>query len=843
MILTVLAASCTREQLAGPQKGVGNDTVIDLRVRSSEPVTKAFPDGEDLYNENVVYTLDYFIFNVNPVENPTTAALAHGRFAYEKAVTPVDEASSKAAGQIVDLKNVFDKDNNTGYVYVIANLPDKSMSPNNYFEFKDGDLQQVVGTATTKLNPDYTTLQAVEVAASFNTLTNGKFTAQKSFVMTGIKDFALTGTGPDEVTVDLSRIVSKLTLDMNVIKYLAQYTSDASAQSFYQNSWFPNVDKIQVYLNYANPEGLINGSYKGRTYQIGSYFSYNRNAFIPTIDPAGIYTEKQLSFDEEGNVIYEDGKPVYVDGTSYPAFSVTGSPFYSYPTTWHYSEATAPFLKIIIPWVSYKITDKDYENPTDETVRNKLIAAAAGFPENLIVDGKTVGERDVEHTSASEMTERGGHEYYYKISIPASLPDDPEMNAMQANYWYKLILNIAILGSDADDLPVELAGDYYIVDWSAPAESLGGELSAGRYLKVGSKTYEMFGNELEIPVKSSHTLTVTGVSNTYNIYTGNNPTGSLIQHATNVSGNNFTLTASGRDKVILKHTIASTLSTLEARDISPITYTFTIKHSDSDAYKETITVIQYPPIYARTVVTQNGNTVYLNGTGYLDDSATRVNNKQNQSLGNIGDSLNGTSPSKTIITIKTLANLNTTDYVNLGVGIPVIGDPRTSLAEAYPVNPLNRNQKWEPNHLDMPTNYKYAATNKSNVIAPEIMLASGYGGCSGNGTKVDWAHNVERCATYQEDGYPAGRWRLPTEAEVLFIAYIAKERKLIADPFFNTSHYYANSGRNYYNRGFDNGTTTNYSSRCVYDLWYWGDDKLDNPTGWGGYKTDFIHNN
>ena len=26
-----------------------------------------------------------------------------------------------------------------------------------------------------------------------------------------------------------------------------------------------------------------------------------------------------------------------------------------------------------------------------------------------------------------------------------------------------------------------------------------------------------------------------------------------------------------------------------------------------------------------------------------------------------------------------------------------------------------------------------------------------------------------RCASYQEDGYPAGRWRLPTKAEFQFI--------------------------------------------------------------------------
>ena len=35
---------------------------------------------------------------------------------------------------------------------------------------------------------------------------------------------------------------------------------------------------------------------------------------------------------------------------------------------------------------------------------------------------------------------------------------------------------------------------------------------------------------------------------------------------------------------------------------------------------------------------------------------------------------------------------------------------------------------------------------------------------------MSFAQAEKRCAAYQENGYPAGRWRVPTEAEIWFMA-------------------------------------------------------------------------
>jgi hypothetical protein len=85
---------------------------------------------------------------------------------------------------------------------------------------------------------------------------------------------------------------------------------------------------------------------------------------------------------------------------------------------------------------------------------------------------------------------------------------------------------------------------------------------------------------------------------------------------------------------------------------------------------------------------------------------------------------------------------------------------------------------------------------------------------------------VHRAATYQEAGYPAGRWRLPTEAEIAFIMDRQTDG-VIPTLFARTSgsYYWAASGRYYdaKNNTFETATSsTTASCRFVYDTWYWG---------------------
>ena len=99
-----------------------------------------------------------------------------------------------------------------------------------------------------------------------------------------------------------------------------------------------------------------------------------------------------------------------------------------------------------------------------------------------------------------------------------------------------------------------------------------------------------------------------------------------------------------------------------------------------------------------------------------------------------------------------------------------------------------------------------------------------------------------RCASYQEDGFPAGRWRLPTTAEVQFVIGL-QGQNLIPDLFYNGNSYHSSTDlvKTTKDGGFDsyNDTDKTGSVRCVYDDWYWGSEREakenPNPTTNGQY--------
>ena len=126
------------------------------------------------------------------------------------------------------------------------------------------------------------------------------------------------------------------------------------------------------------------------------------------------------------------------------------------------------------------------------------------------------------------------------------------------------------------------------------------------------------------------------------------------------------------------------------------------------------------------------------------------------------------------------------------------------------------------------TSYSYRS-----VIAPSFKVSSAWGQCSQDG--VTFSNAQKRAATYQENGYAAGRWRLPTEAEIMFVAYMQSQGN-IPTLFIDGANYWASSGR-YYNSGnfYDAGSNVQCYVRTVYDTWYWGGTKC--PTGTYTIKT------
>jgi hypothetical protein len=130
-----------------------------------------------------------------------------------------------------------------------------------------------------------------------------------------------------------------------------------------------------------------------------------------------------------------------------------------------------------------------------------------------------------------------------------------------------------------------------------------------------------------------------------------------------------------------------------------------------------------------------------------------------------------------------------------------------------------------------------------DIIAPMFKIQSSYGTAK---SQVYFDVAQKRCATYQEAGYPAGRWRLPTLAEIAYIVKLQNEG--VIEKMFNSSGdggYWTSSGgkivansnmtytANYKNTssggGGGNGGSPGGWVRCVYDTWYWG-NKQTLPT-------------
>jgi hypothetical protein len=117
-------------------------------------------------------------------------------------------------------------------------------------------------------------------------------------------------------------------------------------------------------------------------------------------------------------------------------------------------------------------------------------------------------------------------------------------------------------------------------------------------------------------------------------------------------------------------------------------------------------------------------------------------------------------------------------------------------------------------------------TSYDEIISPLFKIQSTYGAAV---YAPHFKVAQKRCATYQEAGYPAGRWRLPTLAEIAFIVKL--QSASVIDLMFNKSEvgYWTCTGsRIIADDSFK--YTANYDGtcyvRCVYDLWYWGSDPV-----------------
>ena len=424
---------------------------------------------------------------------------------------------------------------------------------------------------------------------------------------------------------------------------------------------------------------------------------------------------------------------------------------------------------------------------------------------------------------------------------------------MDRNYWYDINLNIGVLGSRDYNIPAELEDmSCYILDWSDGTAGLEEDvsLSEWRYLVIPETYIEMNNTDKGyLPFEASHKVawalewpgSLTGLDeiekynerNKYSAYyincSGQTPVS--VQLA-GVNNSSFAVSSMG-DEIVLTNDIPTNV-------YSPIYYHLKVwldltpngvLDKDEESFVERVVFVQKPPIYIIPSQSKE-RSVYVNKEDYTTSNISYNGGKY--VLGQCrGESSDGDH--MYVISVSSFNHDDTFKYWDNNSYAYMIGDPRVHVNDPnLNTDGWNMNNSWEEDIYGRKLTYYYPTANNRDekepnifqVISPKFRVASFLGGYSSGSTPEGAAM---RCASYQENGYPAGRWRLPTTAEISFVISL-QQKGAIQNIFYGGNYYYSSTDQ------VQNQSTINIrkiewgksgftgSVRCVYDEWYWGSE-------------------
>ena len=801
VIITLFAGlmvfSCVQPLEPGVRTEATGLNQLNLTVSCQAPSTKAdpfanYPAGVTELNENKIEHIDWFIFR----DTTTGTAWQSGRVSFSDKTDGTTEFSVKSL-DMDQYKNLYA--DGKGYVLTVANYPDEE------------------GHETTFGNKTFAQIRQMElVTEGLGDMANGAFTPLNSFVMTSYATpFTLVENNPVTVNAQLTRLAAKISLNISIVPYIdeikAYVNGIDTTRIEYVQTWYPEVEGIRAYLTYANKHTTLTpvdtSMRTAELYNDNDFFTYNSRGFK-----------------------LDTPVPTTSDGTSI----VTGTPFYSYPMKWETSDAHAPFIKIILKW------EGRYEDNTTKPGEGRYIEHNSGgirYGDTVVVNA---------HNKAGYVTS-ASQNFYYKVSLPSA------HNILHSNVWTKISLDVAVLGGVDEEQTVDVIGRYYVVDWNNPGVEGGGELTAGKYLGLASArdTFYIYGsNSITIPVNSSHALTANIVHPNGN----NNLDGYRWRNGaweTTSRGDSLRVTNNGRSSITFYNGLNTTMGS--GLDCYEMKFNIHLANEGGLEKDKDIVIIQRPAIYIEQKPGGNsfvdGYYGNINGRYYGTNGSGPSGGDRDYNQTPYGPiTQNGSRQgSMTVINISAFGD-------DVTYTIPHKTYPAGQTEETFLIADPRQASGWQANNLtsyyngtnttnwtnSQASNIMIGNTTNTNYIAPKLLVSSRWGRLG------DWAQPGDnrfetaqkRCATYQEAGYPAGRWRLPTEAEIVFMVNL--QRYGFIDNLFTTSRSLTAKGSH-----ISVNTTTNTidgygatplagrggnSCRCVYDLWYWGDEPVADPT-------------
>ncbi len=728
----------------------------------NSPMTKA-QDWAGLEYERELVRLDCFFYPKGQTNSPCVY--------YQK--VDVEEIGSAEIPFYVDesvIKTIFPSSDECD-VFVIANLPSGT--------FAKGQ----TGT-------DVPTLSKTVL-----TLGGDRDGIDKLFVMQGL-DIATKGDNNNASgTIPLYRAAAKVTITVNVPEEIVIEYEDAN-----------EITMVPVFKDNENNITLRTAFHNGvkKTYLRNDYSS-------------------QLVAADAHHV----GKQGYIAAGEVPAVEDTPKkytftceiPFYTYARAWEKGAEDAAYLTFEMPWTNMT----DPQNPVTQT-------------------------------------------YYYQILINGS------GRCFEPNNWYDLTVNVGVIGSTVESEPVQIQDiTYYVLDWTTepdPEHEAGGdryedvEIEDYTYLQISEKHIVMNNTTTGyLPFTASHNVkwavewpddddvltTLDPLEETYNTNkyhsyyincrpsSGTTPVAaSLANYITNA---NFVLDDAKR-KIVFTYP-KTNIANADLKVYSPVFVHLKVwldidgqgntPNGIETNFVEYITFTYYPPMYIIPELSVS-QSVYVNGQRATTPSHNVIYiNNRTYDLGGAP----GSDDSKYMHTINVSSFTDNDSFTLFGEEIKyIIGDPRSRTSDTnlnndgYDMSANNTNGNgWVLDNKGRELENYYPTSTEGEayrVISPKFRISSKLGGYS----EGDREGVMMRCASYQENGYPAGRWRVPTTAEIAFIVYL-QSQNVIQDLFVN-NHYFSSThmvteGTN--GVDIENIDNDDHSVRCVYDEWYWGSAK------------------
>lgn len=786
--VALVATSCQMEM--GPVGPVAPDQGLILKFSSSDLVTKAETEG--VSNENLIKQIDYFFFPLNSegiVEDDT-------EYVYGNTYIPEDNGLAGSYEVVIQpgkLAEIFPDGATQAVVFAVANYVDKyggnpSIENPNTTIPADAttwralhDLEVGSTFFYDDLNPDFQLRWPRRMNPDCDSL---------FFVMVAdsvVVDLQTSGLYAIDATIPLERLASKVTVSFTYETVREEKESGTIV-------WIPQPGDAEsrVFLSNAIEHTTLGGpltrdlvadSWGTATMPLGNG---TRDIFEYAYD----YMNDITTTDEDGNKLAH---------------------YYTYPIKMDAGDDNQPYIKHVLLWYGYKWRGEgaapeefDLENPGWESYKQK--------------------------------------EVYYKITLPYD-------SVGESNRIYEYTVNVNIVGSDKE---VAIQGEYEVLNWYTK-DPVSSNVATGRYisLDIPKDEYDMYVDEIDITFVSSGTV-IPIVKEIYQWnYSGNTPTKDYFMQndevtATTTLLNRKGFTAEQVEKWVtipeessylkINHAMCNDINVtpISKFDAAPYVYVVALHleaAGDDTSFDRTVTVTQYPAMFIQAET----NTAYPdNAYGYV-----YINNQQRTDNTNVwyhvsGLSGNNSNPNMFVITSTILSDPNM-----------ILGDPRKTTVQ----NGYNSNDNgWSPTANNMyysgtrKLTYYYPTDNSDaskQMVSPKFRIASSYGKTYPVGREDAW----NRCAAYQEDGYPAGRWRIPTAAEVEYVVTLSANGfmdVLFGNPRTQNedTNYWTASGyitvNNYTNTvtPHDGNTTSNVYVRCVYDDWYWTDKAPD--------KTSFI---